>query len=121
MISVKKAFTLPISDLSHKFRVENNNLDIADLLDNCGFTAKTPMARSKSPTCGHPKFPQARRRDYGGFRGDGVGAGAEPNVVRFPLGYRSSRVIHRACLWTRRRALDWHMRRLVHRCEAPGG
>ena len=28
MISVKKAFTLPITDLSHKFRVENNNLDI---------------------------------------------------------------------------------------------
>jgi restriction endonuclease S subunit len=40
MISVKKAFTLPITDLSHKFRVENNNLDIADLLENSGFTAK---------------------------------------------------------------------------------
>ena len=24
----------------------------------------TPMATSNSPTCGHPKFPQARRADY---------------------------------------------------------
>jgi hypothetical protein len=23
-----------------------------------------PMATSNSPTCGHPKFPQARRLDY---------------------------------------------------------
>jgi hypothetical protein len=27
---------------------------------------KPPMAISNSPTCGHPKFPQARRRDYAG-------------------------------------------------------
>ena len=25
---------------------------------------KTPMAISNSPTCGHPKFPQARHLDY---------------------------------------------------------
>jgi len=40
MISVKKAFTLPVSELSHKFRVENNNLDIADLIANSGLQAK---------------------------------------------------------------------------------
>lgn len=40
MISVKKAFTLPINELSHKFRVENNNLDIADLIRDSGFEAK---------------------------------------------------------------------------------
>jgi hypothetical protein len=40
MISVKKAFTLPVSELSHKFRVENNNLDIADLIENSGLEAK---------------------------------------------------------------------------------
>lgn len=32
MINVKKAFILPISDISNKFRVENNNLNIADLI-----------------------------------------------------------------------------------------
>lgn len=40
MISVKKAFTLPISQVSHKFRVENNNLDIADLIANSGLQAR---------------------------------------------------------------------------------
>ena len=25
-----------------------------------------PMVTSNSPTCGHPKFPQARRADYDG-------------------------------------------------------
>jgi Type I restriction modification DNA specificity domain len=40
MISVKKAFTLPISEVSRKFRVENNNLDIADLIANSGLQAK---------------------------------------------------------------------------------
>lgn len=40
MISVKKSFTLPISEISHKFRVENNNLDIADLIANSGLQAK---------------------------------------------------------------------------------
>lgn len=40
MISVKKSFTLPISEVSHKFRVENNNLDIADLIDNSGLQAR---------------------------------------------------------------------------------
>lgn len=40
MISVQKAFTLRRSELSHKFRVENNNLDIADLIANSGLNAK---------------------------------------------------------------------------------
>lgn len=40
MISVKKAFTLPITGVSHKFRVENNNLDISELLQGSGFAAK---------------------------------------------------------------------------------
>ncbi|SEA43495.1 hypothetical protein SAMN05421875_1131, partial [Acidovorax soli] len=29
-----------------------------------GVNALTPMARSNSPTLGHPKFPQAGRPDY---------------------------------------------------------
>ena len=31
------------------------------------------------------------------------------------------RVIHRACLWTRRRTFVGYMSRFVHRCAAPGG
>jgi hypothetical protein len=40
------------------------------------FANQAPMASANSPTCGHPKFPQARRRDYGVFVGSGgVGCG----------------------------------------------
>jgi putative transposase len=47
--------------------------------------------------------------------------GLDPGCFRIFVDYYHCRVIHRACLWTRRRAPHWHMRRLVHRCEAPGG
>ncbi len=30
----------------------------------CGDHVPAPMARSNSPTLGHPKFPQAGRSDY---------------------------------------------------------
>lgn len=39
MIGVKKAFRLKVSELSHKFRVENNNLDIQDLIEASGLRA----------------------------------------------------------------------------------
>jgi hypothetical protein len=31
-----------------------------------GYMLTPPMATSNSPTCGHPKFPQAERWDYAG-------------------------------------------------------
>lgn len=31
---------------------------------HCGYVAEALMARSNSPTRGHPKFPQAGRPDY---------------------------------------------------------
>lgn len=40
MITVKKKFTLNKSQLSRKFRVENNNLDITALINSTGFTVK---------------------------------------------------------------------------------
>ena len=47
--------------------------------------------------------------------------GSEPCAARFLVDCHRSRVIHGACLWTRRHALDRHLSRLVHRWEAPGG
>jgi putative transposase len=43
-----------------------------------------------------------------------------PQAVRTDNG-PEFRVIHGACLWTRRRALHRQLRRLIHRCEAPVG
>jgi len=40
MITTKKAFILLKSNLSRKFRVENNNLDITHLMSNSNFTIK---------------------------------------------------------------------------------
>lgn len=40
MIHLKKAFTLPKSQLNSKFRVENNNLDITALIASTGFEVK---------------------------------------------------------------------------------
>jgi type I restriction enzyme S subunit len=40
MITTKKSFILPKSELSHKFRVENNNLDVSFLIKHSGFTVK---------------------------------------------------------------------------------
>jgi type I restriction enzyme S subunit len=37
MIEVKRSFTLPKSKLSRKFRVENNNLDLAELIEATGY------------------------------------------------------------------------------------
>lgn len=41
MITTKKRFTLTKSQLSKKFRVENNNLDISTLIKNSGYSIKT--------------------------------------------------------------------------------
>ena len=40
MLSLKKSFTLNKSELSNKFRVENNNLDISALIAATGYTIK---------------------------------------------------------------------------------
>jgi type I restriction enzyme S subunit len=37
MLELKKAFTLTKSELGKKFRVENNNLDLGDLIESTGF------------------------------------------------------------------------------------
>lgn len=40
MITTKKRFTLLKSELSHKFRLENNNLDISALIENSGYEVR---------------------------------------------------------------------------------
>jgi hypothetical protein len=65
------AFSAPVFDYSGNIVLAITLMGSSGIFDSSWTGAQAqaikvcaPMATSNSPTCGHPKFPQARRLDY---------------------------------------------------------